>query len=160
MPTSRAIFLSKPANGEKVLPETFAYMTARAKRRAYNLVIREFKKSGISKAELARRLGKGADRVSRMLGGPGNWTIATVAELLFAICGAEPKWDLDFPLDKAKRNDTRPEWLNSPDTALMKVVKAPREANTAPSTSVLGNRKETQKPPQANAFDYASQLSR
>jgi hypothetical protein len=107
----------------EVLPETFAYMTARAKRRAYNLVIREFKKSGISKAELARRLGKGADRVSKMLAGPGNWTIATVAELLFAICGAEPKWDLDFPLDKAKRNNTRPEWLNSRNTDLMKVVK-------------------------------------
>jgi hypothetical protein len=132
MPTSRATFLSKPVEGQKVLPETYAYMTARAKRRAYNLVIREFKKSGISKAELARRLGKGADRVSKMLGGPGNWTIATVAELLFAICGAEPEWDLSFPLDRAKRNNTRPEWLSSTDTPLMKIVSSAPSANAAP----------------------------
>jgi hypothetical protein len=112
-------------------------MTARAKRRAYNLVIREFKKSGISKAELARRLGKGADRVSKMLAGPGNWTIATVSELLFAICGGEPKWDLAFPLDKAKRNDTRPEWL-TPDSPLMKIVSRTPESNTAP-LQILGN---------------------
>jgi hypothetical protein len=133
MPTSRATFLSKPVDGQKVLPETYAYMTARAKRRAYNLVIREFKKSGISKAELARRLGKGADRVSKMLAGPGNWTIATVAELLFAICGAEPEWDLSFPLDKAKRNNTRPEWLSSPDAPLMKIASSAPSSNTAPA---------------------------
>jgi hypothetical protein len=132
MPTSHATFLSKPVEGQKVLPETYAYMTARAKRRAYNLVIREFKKSGISKAELARRLGKGADRVSKMLAGPGNWTIATVSELLFAICGAEPEWDLSFPFDKAKRNNTRPEWLSSPDTPLMKLVSLAPSSNTAP----------------------------
>ena len=105
--------LSKPKNGERILPETLAYMSARAKRRAYDLVIKTFKKSGLSKAELARRLGKGNDRVSRMLGGPGNWTIATVSDLLFAINSSEPQWDVSFPLERARRNDTRPGWLES-----------------------------------------------
>ena len=48
-------FLSKPKDGERILPETLSYMRARAKRRAYDMVLREFKKSGIKKAELARR---------------------------------------------------------------------------------------------------------
>jgi hypothetical protein len=66
----------------------------------------EFKNSGLSKADLARRLGKGADRVSKMLGGPGNWTIATVSDLLFAIKGGVPKYAVDYPLDRPSRNYT------------------------------------------------------
>lgn len=111
MTTSRTGLLSKPEAGQRVAATAFAYMRARARRRAYNLVIKEFKKSGITKAELARRLGKGAPEVSRMLGGPANWTIQTVADLLFAISGAEPTWDIAYPLDRPARNDTRPEWI-------------------------------------------------
>lgn len=116
-------------------------MRARAKRHAYNLVMREFKKSGITKAELARRLGKGADRVSRMLGGPGNWTINTVSDLLFAISASEPKWDLIYPLDRPRRNDTRPEWLKDyswgGDTPLLRVAQGAPTGNTAPSVVEL-----------------------
>jgi hypothetical protein len=81
-------------------------MRARAKRHAYDLVMREFKKSGITRAELARRLfgSKGADRISRMLGGPGNWTIKTMSDLLFAISAGEPTYGIAYPLDKAARN--------------------------------------------------------
>jgi hypothetical protein len=111
MTTSRTGLLSKPESGRRVAATAFAYMRARAKRRAYNLVIKEFKKSGITKAELARRLGKGAPEVSRMLGGPANWTIQTVADLLFAISGGEPTWDIAYPLDRPARNDTQPEWI-------------------------------------------------
>lgn len=136
MSTSPTSFLSKPKDGERILPETLGYMRARAKRRAYDMVIKEFKKSGIKKAELARRLGIGADRVSKMLGGPGNWTISTVADLLFAICAGQPKWELEIAFEKAKRNDTRPSWL-SPDTPLMKAVSiAP--ASNAVSLQILG----------------------
>jgi hypothetical protein len=115
MTISRTSFLFKPKDGERILPEALGYMRARAKRRAYDMVIREFKKSGIKKAELARRLGIGADRVSRMLGGPGNWTISTVSDLLFAICAGQPKWEFDLPFEKGRRNDTRPEWLEKWD---------------------------------------------
>jgi len=83
---------------------TFVYLRGRARQHAYNLVIKEFKESGISKAELARTLGKGADQVSRMLGGPGNWTIATHSDLLFAIRGGVPTYGIDYPLDKPPRN--------------------------------------------------------
>jgi hypothetical protein len=108
MITSQTSILSKPIPGQQVSAEAFAYMRARARRHAYDLVMSEFKKSGITKAELARRLfgDKGADRVSRMLGGPGNWTIKTVSDLLFAISGAEPTYGIAYPLDKPRRNFT------------------------------------------------------
>lgn len=104
MSTSQTTRLSKPIEGERVAPETFGYLRARAKRKAYDLVMTEFAKSGISKAELARRLGKGADRVSRMLGGPGNWTIATMSDLMFAITGLVPAFGTDDPLGRPARN--------------------------------------------------------
>ena len=104
MSTSPTTRLSKPSEGERVPPETFGYLRARAKRKAYDLVMKEFEKSRISKAELARRLGKGADRVSRMLGGPGNWTLATMSDLLFAITAGVPSFNVDYPLDKPARN--------------------------------------------------------
>jgi hypothetical protein len=66
--------------------------------------MRELSRSGITRAELARRLGKGADRVSRMLGGPANWTIITLADLLFAIGGGVPAYGVDYPLDRPRRN--------------------------------------------------------
>ena len=96
--------LHKPAPGERISPDTRDYLRARAKRHAYDLVMRELKKSGITRAELARRLGKGADRVSKMLGGPSNWTIITLSDLLFAINAGVPKYEIDYPLDKKPRN--------------------------------------------------------
>ncbi len=104
MPTSRTTFLYKPIPGERVPTGTFVYMRARAKQHAYNLVIKEFIDSDISKAELARRLGKGADRVSKILAGPANWTIDTQSDLLFAIRGGVPKYSIDYPLDRPPRN--------------------------------------------------------
>ena len=142
MSTSQTSFLSKPTTDKKIELEALAYMRSRAKRRAYNLVIKEFKKSGISKAELARRLGKGADRVSRMLGGPGNWTIATVSDLLFAISASEPSWDLAYPLDRPVRNDKRPHWLDDQPAKgplLTKASSGEPDANSAPSLVVLSN---------------------
>jgi hypothetical protein len=82
--------LSKPAGDEKISAGTFGYINARIRQRAYDVVIREFKKSGINQATLARRWGKSADVVSRFLSRPGNWEINTWTEALFAISGAVP----------------------------------------------------------------------
>lgn len=98
MTTYQTTFLSEPTDDKRILPETLAYMRSRAKRRAYDLVIKEFKKSGLTKAQLARRLGKGADRISKMLGGPNNWTIETVSDLLFAISAGEMAYRVEHPL--------------------------------------------------------------
>lgn len=105
---------SKPRPNERVPESTIAYFKTRNKLKAFTLVHKEFERSGITKADLAKRLGKGADRVSHILAAPGNWTLDTVSELLFAISGAEPIYDLAYPLDKPPRNQRKPEWLEAP----------------------------------------------
>src|SRR5277367_1629656 len=132
MTTSQTTFLSDPVPGERVSLDTFFYWRARAKREAYDLVISEFKKSGITKTELARRLGKNLPEVSRMLGGPANWTISTVSDLLFAITGGIPKWSIVFPR-RSKRNETQPHWLTEDDNPLMKIASSSPSSNTAHS---------------------------
>lgn len=97
--------------------------------KVFNLVQREFQRSGISQADLAERMGKGADRVCRLLGSPGNWTLDTVSDLLFAMSGAEINYDVAHPLDKPVRNQTKPEWCDSnispsPGAAMDETAKA------------------------------------
>jgi len=86
--------------------------------RVFALVQREFEKAGITKAELADRLERGADRVSHLLGAPGNWTLDTVSDLLFAISGAEINYHVTYPLQRPSRNMTTPEWLYSEPSLL------------------------------------------
>ena len=104
MSISQTTTLSKPIPGERVPPETLAYFSARAKRHAYDLVIRELEESKISRTELARRLGMDSGQLSRTLGGPGNWTIDTASRLLFAISGVALGYRIDNPLSKPARN--------------------------------------------------------
>ena len=113
MSTLQTTTLSKPVGVEPVPKGVFGYFRGRNKHRLYNLVIREFKKSGLSQADLARRLGKTPDVVCRWLAGPTNWTIDTVSDLLFAISGAEAKYEISYPLDLPAQNDSRPHWLSN-----------------------------------------------
>jgi hypothetical protein len=96
--------LSNPIAGEEVPSTTFAYFRTRNRMHAFDLVHKEFRRAGISQAELALRLGKGPDRVCRLLGAPGNWTLDTASDLLFAISGAEVKYYLSYPLEKPHQN--------------------------------------------------------
>jgi len=103
--------LSSPVGREQVPVGTFGYFQARNKRNAYNLVIEEFLASGLSQADLAGRLGKGTDVVCRLLAAPGNWTLNTISDFLFAISGAAPVFDVEYPLSRPSRNRVGPEWL-------------------------------------------------
>ena len=104
MNISQTTTLSKPIPGKRVPPETLAYFSARAKRHAYDLVMKELEASGISRSELACRLGMDAGQLSRTLGGPGNWTIDTASRLLFAISGVALAYRVESPLDRPVRN--------------------------------------------------------
>jgi hypothetical protein len=77
----------------------------------HELVLNEFKKSGLTQAELARRMNKRPDVVCRLIGAPGNWGLDTVSDLLFAISHAEVGYSTLYPLDGAARNYTHPSWL-------------------------------------------------
>ncbi|HXW24198.1 MAG TPA: hypothetical protein VEK73_05585 [Xanthobacteraceae bacterium] len=112
MNTSHTTFaLSEPTGRDLIPPGVLEYFQTRNRMRVFSLVQREFDDSGITKAELADRLGKGPDRISHLLGAPGNWTLDTVSDLLFAISGAEIEYRIGYPLRRPARNMTAPEWL-------------------------------------------------
>jgi len=108
MSASQITGLSKPTAADKISLGDLGYVNARNRQRAYNLVIKEFKKSGLTQAALAARLGKNADVVCRLLGRPRNWELDTFSSLLFAISGAVPTYDVIYPLGKSD-NELFPE---------------------------------------------------
>jgi hypothetical protein len=68
---------------------TLAYLARRAQNNCYDFVMKRFLASGLTKADLARRVGKGPDGINKTLASPANWTIRTVAELLAGISEEE-----------------------------------------------------------------------
>ncbi len=96
--------LCEPVPGEAVPSAVFEYLNTRNKMKAFTRVQEEFRKSGLTQAELATRLGKRADRVSRVLNAPGNWELDTLSEFLFAISGATVRYEVDYPLRKVRPN--------------------------------------------------------
>jgi hypothetical protein len=98
MSTSQTSGLSEPTGSAKISSGVLGYIRSRYRQRQYDLVIREFKKSGISQADLARRLDKSPEVISRLLARPGNWESDTFSDLLFAISGAVASLRADHPL--------------------------------------------------------------
>lgn len=113
MPTSQTSSLSKPSGVDRIAPWELAYFEARNRSRVHELVLNEFQKSGMSQADLARRLNKQPAVISRLLGAPGNWGLDTISDLLFAISGAEVRYAVQYPLDGAARNYCIPDWLGT-----------------------------------------------
>jgi hypothetical protein len=86
--------LSEPVDDGPIPNGTLGYFRTLNKRRAYSLVMSEFKKSGISEAVLAVRLHKNPDDIRSLLSGPENWSMDTYSDLLFAIRGGVPTYGL------------------------------------------------------------------
>lgn len=114
MNTSPTTSLSKPTGAEPIPKGTFGYLRSRNRHRLSTVIIREFKKSGLTQADLARRAGKPPETICRWLATPGNMRADSVSDLLFAISGAVPTYGLDYPLEQPARNDTQPEWYTQP----------------------------------------------
>src|SRR5262249_10329825 len=106
------LFLSKLSEGEDIrIPEELcAYFEQRALNQVYDYVMSRFEyereSSGLNKAKLARRIGRGQDQVNRLLASPGNWTIATAARLLLGIGGEEPIFASKKLLGRKPRNSS------------------------------------------------------
>lgn len=133
MSTSRInSILCRPEGDHKIASSTLAYFRARNRNQIYDLVMNEFAKSGVSQAVLARRLGKGTDQVCRWLGAPGNWTLDSVSDLLFVISGAEPKYEIRYPLEQVLRNFSGYEW---PDNSLQGVANSDTETDSIKATT-------------------------
>lgn len=70
--TEREIFYFRQRYKNRVFQAVAAFFAARAE-------------GGLTKSELAARLGKDPAQVTRWFSGPGNWTLETVSDLLLAM---------------------------------------------------------------------------
>ncbi len=86
-------YLSELSEGKAIPIGKLAYFRGRLTNRIHELVLTEFNRleneEKISRAELARRIGRKPEQVTRWLGAAGNWTIETLSDLLLAM-GCEP----------------------------------------------------------------------
>jgi len=97
MPTSQTTGLSEPSGSDKVSLGTLGYIRTLNRHRQYDVVIKDFKQSGLSKADLAKRMGRAPEVVGRLLARPGNWEADTYADLLFCISGGVAKYQVEHP---------------------------------------------------------------
>lgn len=103
MSTSQTPFLTEILEGEAIPLGKLAYFRERLRNRLHQLVIREFVRQEdiqrLTRAELARRIGRAPEQITRWLGAPGNWTLDTVSDLMLGM-GTEPGFDIEHLADR------------------------------------------------------------
>jgi hypothetical protein len=103
MSTSQTPFLTEILEGEVIPLGKLAYFRERLRNRLHQLVIREFVRQEdihrLTRAELARRIGRAPEQITRWLGAPGNWTLDTVSDLMLGM-GTEPRFDIEHLADR------------------------------------------------------------
>lgn len=92
MNTSPTSFLTEIKDHTAVIPKgKLAYFRERQRNRLYDFIVGKFmekeEKKLLSRAQLARRIGKTPDIISRLLSNPGNWTLDTLSDLMLGIYG-------------------------------------------------------------------------
>lgn len=92
--TYQTPFLSEILSGSVIPQGKLAYFRARLSNNIHELVLSVFmrleRENKINKAELARRIGRKPEQVTRWLAAPGNWTFETFSDLLLGM-GYEPQ---------------------------------------------------------------------
>jgi hypothetical protein len=99
MSTQLPTYQQTPISSEAKDAETaishgmLAYFRGRLSNKIHELVLTEFaeqeKEGKTSRAELARRIRRKPEQITRWLGSPGNWTLDTFSDLLLGM-GLEP----------------------------------------------------------------------
>lgn len=80
--------------GTEISIGMLAYFRGRLSNRVHELVLTEFaaqeREGNTNRAELARKIGRKPEQITRWLGSPGNWTMDTFSDLLLGM-GLEPE---------------------------------------------------------------------
>ncbi len=127
-------FLTEIVEGEQIPIGKLEYFRERLKSRLHQLVLDEYLRRedrGFSQTDLARRIGKRADQISRLLGTSGNWTLNTVSDLLIGM-----ESELDFTViavaDRAKQASSQTRPVNT-----LNDMASPPLANTSSQSSAV-----------------------
>ncbi|GGO26799.1 hypothetical protein GCM10010991_07800 [Gemmobacter aquaticus] len=80
--------LSKPKKGSKIDPVTLGYIRGRNRNKMHSFILKLLRDSGMTKTDVAEILGKRPEQMTRWFGGPGNMTIDTISDIVFAISGS------------------------------------------------------------------------
>jgi hypothetical protein len=112
MSTSPIPSILSEIEGDGPLTEgTLAYFRERQRNRVHEFVLREFIKSGLSRADFARRIGKAPEQITRWLAAPGNWELDTISDFLLGTTGAELEPVASYPLTMPAEDHSGPSWL-------------------------------------------------
>ncbi len=140
MTTSQTQFFSELVSGHTgpPIPESKrVYFQTRLRNRVFNFILNKFldeSKNGLTKAVLARRIGKTPDVINRMLGAPSNLTLDSVSDLLLGISAEELKLTSDSPIDRSPINYLHSEWIIQ-DNQSSPVQPPPSTSRLVPSVS-------------------------
>ena len=110
MPTFQTQLLNEIAVGPDgpTIPESKrVYFQERCRARLFDFIIGRFlsgQKDGLTKAKLARRIGKPPEVINRWLGAPSNLTIDSLSDLLLGIGAEEPEFTSSSVLNRTPTN--------------------------------------------------------
>jgi len=88
MTTSQTPFLSETISAPRLGEPTLAYFRSRFRHRVHAFLLTEFLKrerEGLTKADLARRLAKKPEQITRWLSAPANYELDTISDLLLGM---------------------------------------------------------------------------
>lgn len=114
MSTSQTQFLSEIQAGHDGVPIPEAkrvYFQERLKNRFFEFLLNRFleqQQHGLTKAKLARRIGKTPDIVNRWLSAPSNLTLETASDLLLGIKAEELEMGASSLLNRSSANYGHP----------------------------------------------------
>ena len=86
-------------------------LITRKQRDSVFALLEKAKTESLTKAELARRIGRRPEIVTRLLGSPGNWRLETVSDLLLGIGAEELDMSATSLLNRSLRNYSHESWV-------------------------------------------------
>lgn len=115
--SAKTPILSEILEGKPIPAGKLAYFRERFRDHLYDLVLSEFKareKEGLKKSDIAKRIRRSPEQITRWLGAPGNWTLETVSDLLLAVSKAEPNVVLSPLTGRLRKNMPERSWTDPP----------------------------------------------